>query len=335
VYLLNLVLLVALGVALSGWTLWYTDAFPAVGGLLGLGGLFAWIAFVSGILREERKQELQRAFEERVLLGRRTGLAVVAVAAAFLAGWAGWHGTVEVGGLADAGSRVVRVERVAAAASAPAGAPAAEGLLTARGRVRFLLPTLPWRPAVYRVRPAGLPARTVTVRPLARVRLASPDAFLLQPALLVRPPAAVANFARRHPFSLAVRRLRAGAPDAFASIPAYRGEAAWIGCGADVEVPERILDRWRLDLVAEGSGTDPLAWWRAPLGVELDLAAGDSVIAGICSGGTVMAASRIEVEEVRRASEFPQVNTLERGETASAELRDLACAAPPAAGGPR
>ncbi len=53
-YLLNLLLLVATGILLSAWTLYYTDLFPLVGGLLGLGGLFAWITFHSHLITEER-----------------------------------------------------------------------------------------------------------------------------------------------------------------------------------------------------------------------------------------------------------------------------------------
>lgn len=47
----NLVTLLVLGVALSFWTLYYTEAFPVVGGLLGLTGVFAWIGFIASLRR--------------------------------------------------------------------------------------------------------------------------------------------------------------------------------------------------------------------------------------------------------------------------------------------
>ena len=68
--------------------------------LLGLGGLFTWIAFVSGLLKDERKEEFQDGFERRVLLERRTWMAVLLAGGLFLL-WASLHGTIVVQSLAD------------------------------------------------------------------------------------------------------------------------------------------------------------------------------------------------------------------------------------------
>ena len=58
----NLFTLLAIGVVTSGWILYYTDYFPVVGGLLGLGGLFAWVAFLSNIIDENRKKTVSNLF---------------------------------------------------------------------------------------------------------------------------------------------------------------------------------------------------------------------------------------------------------------------------------
>ncbi|HUF29109.1 MAG TPA: hypothetical protein VMM77_00495 [Gemmatimonadaceae bacterium] len=55
-FTLNLLLLLGLGLLVSWWILYYTSYFPVFGGLLGLGGLFAWIAFVSGLIHGDRKE---------------------------------------------------------------------------------------------------------------------------------------------------------------------------------------------------------------------------------------------------------------------------------------
>ena len=54
VFVCNLVLMLSLGVGVSAWVLRYTDLFEEFAGLLALGGLFSWLAFVSKLLPENR-----------------------------------------------------------------------------------------------------------------------------------------------------------------------------------------------------------------------------------------------------------------------------------------
>ena len=72
----NLFTLLATGVVTSGWILYYTDYFPIVGGLLGLGGLFAWIAFLSNIIDPNRKKQFQVCFDEKFLRKKRFALII-------------------------------------------------------------------------------------------------------------------------------------------------------------------------------------------------------------------------------------------------------------------
>ena len=62
----NLVLLLAAGVAFCFWTIRFTDWFPVVGGLLGLTGAFAWIGFISSVIRDERRAAFQQWLDEEV-----------------------------------------------------------------------------------------------------------------------------------------------------------------------------------------------------------------------------------------------------------------------------
>ena len=55
----NLFWLIALGVMVTAWIIKYTDWFSEFAGLLALGGLFSWLAFVAKILPEDRVKDLQ------------------------------------------------------------------------------------------------------------------------------------------------------------------------------------------------------------------------------------------------------------------------------------
>ena len=63
----NLSLLIIVGLSISWWVLYFTDYFPVVLGLLGLGGFFAWIAFVINILSDDRKKQFQEYFDKFIL----------------------------------------------------------------------------------------------------------------------------------------------------------------------------------------------------------------------------------------------------------------------------
>src|SRR6266496_3789796 len=66
----NLAWIIVLGVAISGWILYFTDWFPAIGGLLALGGVFSWLAFVSKVLPDERLKVLQASAGARIFSRR-------------------------------------------------------------------------------------------------------------------------------------------------------------------------------------------------------------------------------------------------------------------------
>ena len=60
VFVRNLVCLTLTGVAISLWLVEYTDFFPMLGGLLGLTGIFAWVAFLSNLISADRKKSCRR-----------------------------------------------------------------------------------------------------------------------------------------------------------------------------------------------------------------------------------------------------------------------------------
>src|SRR5580765_5412413 len=64
---INFATLLLLGTFLSGWLLRYTDYFEVFGGLLALGGLFTWLAFLLKLFPETEMQRLQAGLYELVL----------------------------------------------------------------------------------------------------------------------------------------------------------------------------------------------------------------------------------------------------------------------------
>ena len=104
----NLLLLSLLGVAASVWVWFYTEWFPVIGSLLGLGGVFTWLAFLSGLLKDERKEQLQELLDRRVFAARGLVTALLAVVVALGLG-ASLFGAVVVRSTADSRDRTVAV----------------------------------------------------------------------------------------------------------------------------------------------------------------------------------------------------------------------------------
>jgi hypothetical protein len=273
----NLALLAGLGVLVSAWILFYTDWFPLVGGILGLGGLFAWAAFLGGLLTEERKKSLQIAFERSVLLDRRTPRAALAAGVVVVL-WASLHGSLVLDSRVDErGRRVAVVEQGTS--------------VTPDTERDYLLPHVEQKRLVFTgwwgrrltVKVSGLPAAPLTVWPLQPARLVVPASFAERLVLLVRLSPTLGADAAGEPRALVVRR----GGKTLATIPAaqYRGEAVWVACDEDVEIPERIVNRWRLELARMFERTpnpagekEVLNRWTAPLATgDLTLHPGDRI----------------------------------------------------------
>lgn len=303
--LLNLGLLIALGVGVSGWMLYYTDWFPVVGGLLGLGGLFTWIAFVSGLLKDERKEEFQEGFERQILLERRTWVAVLLAGGLFFL-WASLHGTIVVRSLADDSDRTVAIGRAGAAG---AGGEPDASFLAPRALQKYLVFT-GWTGREYKVKASGLPAETFRVVPLRRRTVASPSSFMARRVLLIRPDVRVSANANAFPFELVVRRGGEGG-EVIGRIERgqYQGEAVWAGCDTDVVVPASVVDRWHLEMLRSEVPEEVLTRWAAPLAVAEDTALeeGDRIRAELLrEDGGAYAVGEVTVRPVLTGQGFVQ-----------------------------
>jgi hypothetical protein len=177
----------------------YTDWFPLVGGLLGLGGLFAWAGFVAGLLSDERKRELQAVFEHRLLGRAGTPLGLLVLLAALLL-WASLHGSVRLDSRGDDHGRLAWIQQDPFRSNPPLPA---NGYAAPRSLQTFSIFT-GWRPRPVYVKVAGLPVTLVTVSPFRRATLTIPDSLERRPIVLIRPAPRVSTNAERFRFDLAV-----------------------------------------------------------------------------------------------------------------------------------
>jgi hypothetical protein len=220
-FLCNLILLICIGVGASAWILAYTDLFPAVGGLLALGGLFSWLAFVSKLLSKTVTEQLQdkflAAFSKRHVSAILLGLALLlCVAASFF-------GAIQVEIQSTAQIRGFDLYRE--------GSEKAEHrVITSAGSSNIPVVTF-FGSSQWRVKIPGYPYQSVTVSPFHRPTLYLPQSFR-RPVLLIVPGKDILD---QKGYEL---RLTIDAGNGHTLvIPRYTWFAFWVGCGADVQVP--------------------------------------------------------------------------------------------------
>lgn len=266
----NLLLIVVAGTFVMGWLLHFTDLFPMVGGLLGLGGVFAWVAFVSGILRDERKQQLQEAFERRFLSRSSSSILILLVFTGFVFVVALRRGTLELDASLDpVGRRIAIFESNGGDRDAER---AVETLtLAPRTMAHVLLPTGLSSTRTFELRADGLPTRRVELSALGKKTIRLPDDFFERPLYVATVDAERLETIREFGDFRAEVRLRGpdGREHARQGIAPYDGRPIWIGARAGVIVPDALLARWRIDLVVAGEPSAVVESWRTPWGGDL------------------------------------------------------------------
>jgi hypothetical protein len=229
VFVVNLTLLLFIGVCGSGWILVYTDWFPVVGGLLTLGGLFSWLAFVSKLLSEEVIKEFQSRFTATLSKSRVLGLLITLLAA--MGGVAFFWGAIRVEVQSVAQIRGFDLYREGSTEAEPR-------VTTSEGSSNVPVFT-PFGPSYWRIKVPGYPYEPVAVFPFQRPVRYLPEQ-LTRPVVLIVPDADLLKV--RSPYKLRIsidvgnnRRLE---------IDDYRWFAFWVGCASDVQIPD--VERARL-----------------------------------------------------------------------------------------
>jgi len=232
---INLVLIWIFGVSALAWFLFYTDLFPEIGGVLALGGLFSWFAFVAKLLTEQRIKDLQGWLDRRMFNKWATILLLaLIVGEVYLTGH---RGALRIESLQESADRVVRVYHAADLVDGPRQLPT-------RGQLHIPLLTSAGSPARLRIKVNGYPDKQITLGPRDIARLYVPESFF-RPVVLLRPTADLVESVKHNPVKL---WITVGGHTAI--INKFAGQAVWVGCDDDVEIPQALQDSWRVELTA-------------------------------------------------------------------------------------
>ena len=301
----NLLALIITGISVSWWILYFTDAFPVFGGLLGLGGLFTWIAFVGNILTSERKKELQQLFDRKVLQQHGLSILLCIVLLGWWFGFAASRATLMVDSLEAASGHVLEV-REFQQDSPLSPEPVQRVKLSPRSVVKVLL-AAPWfGEKDYFIKVSGFPGRKITVTSYRREPLFVPKMLQERPVVLIRPAARDSGIVLEG-FSLEIYIDDEQEPAHF--IDEYRGQAVWFGTDSDVEVPERHVAGWRHEFKGAKMNEEGINRWLPPvaIGPVADLSGASTITAHLKnSGGEIKYSGKIIIQSSSRARHFPE-----------------------------
>jgi hypothetical protein len=288
-FIANLVLILLLGVCISAWFLYYTDLFPAISGLLALGGLFSWLAFVLRILPAARIKRLQGIAD--AVLGDGRTLAITLLILAIWVVFCSFRGSIEVQSLQEGSPPVIL--KTAQPLDDPEELPPG-------GSLKWNLWTNPFRPREVTVKVVGYPSRKIKVTSWTKNKLFLAASFV-RLGILVRPSPDLYIKIHHNPVEIAL--VVNGHPVASPFIN-FTGQAFWLGCDSDVDVPSPVIDRWR-------SALDPqkqymVADWVHPLSLMPEISDGDSITVTATLGGQSYGGASFVVRSIARPQDFPQ-----------------------------
>ena len=256
-FLTNLGLLVLLGTAVCGWILRYTEFFPVIGGLLGLGGVFAWIAFLTNIVSEDRRAALQAAVDKVLFQSRRATAVLSILFGCFLVGPVGMYGAVEVGnGSLDETFRVTvgRADR-----------PADSEFILRPSESRIVTVFTGWfGSAQVRVAAEDVPAIARRLGPLDVEAVELPGDAWLTPSLAMRPTFASFDDVRRLRPRLELCLPGGDASPATWRTDTYNGRSILVGATAPVPVPPWTRAAWQSAGFGNGGAGEAIGYWRLP-----------------------------------------------------------------------
>lgn len=234
----NCIVLLIAGVGFLFWTLYYTDWFPVIGGILGLTGAFAWVGVFSSVIKDDRKSALQDWFDQHVLQTWTPCILIGGALLAFFFGVAARTGSIVVDAGGDDVARSISIHSVPATND-----PAAEISSSPDSDTSTLLQTGLFSSKSYDVIAEGLPRIRVIVHAFERHRVTLPNDPMTAPVILLRPDPGLSGLTIPENFKLEI--TADGKP--FGRIDDYNGTAVWIGTTRDVAIPRETQDRWRLE----------------------------------------------------------------------------------------
>lgn len=257
----NLIALIGMGLSITWWVLYFTDYFPVVLGLLGLGGFFAWIAFLINILSEDRRKQLQQRVDELFLQKKMPVFVIIGILAIGWLGVAPIFGTLIIDSLEPIKGHVVEIRPAGSNKTDHKEAPIRIPLPPS-SKTKVLLFTNWFGARDYYVKVSGYPNRRVSVTGIQRYTLLLPDMLLERPVILARPEARFAG-----PVSSGYNLQVLLNKELVGEIKDYIGQSVWIGTDDDVVIPDHLLNEWRQEFRRSKLNPEGITIWTRPLAV--------------------------------------------------------------------
>lgn len=303
-YILNIVLILVLGTGLSAWFLYYTDWFPRIGGLFGLGGMLAWAAFVTKLVSDDRKGAFADWLQKKLLESPYVAVVLVIMVFAALVA-VSVRGTLVVDNGATGEAHLIHV---GATNSGAGPKTTAERVVVApRSQVKLSLPVNFLGSTRYSVKAEGLPVRETIVRAWERTEVYLPTSFLSQHVLLVRPTPSLVDYIGPSKVTLELSVDDAQSIE----LTGYGGETLWVGTGSDTKVPAARVAEWRLDLAETKAPTRLADRWALPVvwdnAAKLALGPNSRILAVVKDSdtGDVMGRGELQMPVMPPSDRFP------------------------------
>jgi len=219
------------GVFCLTWFAHHTDWLPIIGNLLGMGGIFAWIGFLFGMITDARKKQLQEGLDD--LLNGWSSFKVLVALALATSLLASFYGSIQFESKEVANTHYLELADE-------------EVRLKAGEEVRALVRT-GWHTRALSLKVPGLPKGSFRVKPFRRTEIKVPE-DLYRPLVLIWPDHLTTQYAINFKSKLEVILEREGQKSTVFQIDNYQGNPLWLGCGDDVPVPRDMLDLRKLKL---------------------------------------------------------------------------------------
>ena len=259
----NVLLTLTIGTLICFWIWRQTDYFEELAAILGLSGILSWVGAFFKIIPENQTEALRTSIYERVV-GKPVTLLVLLLLLSFIGVATLFSASVEVATFRESTERAVIVYSLETGTKASQREQSAHisdldfATLKPGGTVRILV----WLPRIsgsrHVVKVSGYPDKVITLHGWERAELVVPGSFR-RPVVLLRPSAGLINLCQSDPDTprtLIVHRTNSPTPH---RIP-FDGHAVWLGCDADVRVPDALQVIW------DAKSPNPIArlFWSFP-----------------------------------------------------------------------
>lgn len=227
----NFPILAIAGLVMSFWAFHFTDAFDAIGGALGAGGILVWLSFVWTLLPSSRRARLKRRCSLHIFQGQYSG-PVLAVATGVFLLVVSFRGTVQFSMVEGIGP--VRVMLT----SNGGNGRTTTHIMMGGERKRVCRWVGFGEDAVFVIRIDGYPSERVKIRSWLRTDRIVPYSYL-RPILLLRANEdriVIADEKKLH------WQITIGDNEPIEK--EFDGRSLWIGCDSSMVVPSRLLVEW-------------------------------------------------------------------------------------------